>query len=616
MAEKTFTVRSLIIGLVFGSLVAAVNTLLVLTVGIMITAAFISVVALCAYSSFFKAPPPSSKEAVTSYTVHQAAAFAFSIFPIAWIFLVYYDIPRAVGSRIPDWILPDSTLYQDVLAERIVLSRSWGTPLAWMVPVALVSGIAALMVVIWLRDHLIEREDIAFPGAQADIEFIKSVITEKTRLDYLFYGLALGFFFDFIFVHYPTSLGVSPQWLKEIAQTLRLADVTPYIGSVLPGASLCIIVSVGFIGLGMLMSPKSTVNMAGSAVAFYVVLSFILASRGSIETSENFSSQWLAFRYPYGLSLSLGLLLTAALAPIVLKIASPLISGSKWKWKPPFITVAVFGVFCLGVLVLASVLSMGRFVTVFPLSTRIALLIGIAMIGTFVLAIVINARIAGETGIVWMSQYAGVMDSLRRWAVTGLGATGFEGFAITESLQGTRFAAGHLEALKVGKAFDVNPKHQYMSALFGWCFGFLLSTISVFLIWNFYGIGGAALPMVNMQTAAGLVAAFASGQLEIIFNSWFVLIGFIIGVVVFFLQKQGLPFVVTAVGIGAFMGPMYVTTFFVGGLIRFFIEKVKGSTWVHEKGNPFSAGLVLGGIALAPLLMVVVNLIVSIVGGG
>jgi uncharacterized oligopeptide transporter (OPT) family protein len=485
-----------------------------------------------------------------------------------------------------------------------------------MVPVALVSGIAALMVVIWLRDHLIEREDIAFPGAQADIEFIKSVITEKTRLDYLFYGLVLGFFFDFIFVHYPTSLGVSPQWLKEIAQTLRLADVTPYIGSVLPGASFCIIVSVGFIGLGMLMSPKSTVNMAGSAVAFYVVLSFILASRGSIETSETFSSQWLAFRYPYGLSLSLGLLLTAALAPIVLKIASPLISGSKWKWKPPFITVAVFGVFCLGVLVLASVLSMDRFVTVFPLSTRIALLIGVVMIGTFVLAIIINARIAGETGIVWMSQYAGVMDSLRRWAVTGLGATGFEGFAITESLQGTRFAAGHIEALKVGKAFDVNPKHQYMSALFGWCFGFLLSTISVFLIWNFYGIGGAALPMVNMQTAAGLVAAFASGQLEIIFNSWFVLIGFIIGIVAFFLQKQGLPFVVTAVGIGAFMGPMYVTTFFVGGLIRFFIEKVKGTTWVHEKGNPFSAGLVLGGIALAPLLMMVVNLIVSIVGGG
>jgi len=37
---------------------------------------------------------------------------------------------------------------------------------------------------------------------------------------------------------------------------------------------------------------------------------------------------------------------------------------------------------------------------------------------------------------------------------------------------------------------------------------------------------------------------------------------------------------------------------------------------MDEKGKPLSAGLVLGGLALAPLLMVVVNVLVLAFGGG
>jgi uncharacterized oligopeptide transporter (OPT) family protein len=156
MTEKTFTARSLLIGLVFGSLVAVVNAFLALTVGIMITGAMISVVALFAYASLFQAPPPSSKEAVISYTVHQGAAFAFSIFPVAWVLISLNDIPKSAGMRIPDWVLPDRTLYGNDLQQGVVLSKSWITPLSWMVPVAIVSGIAALMVVIWLRNQMIK----------------------------------------------------------------------------------------------------------------------------------------------------------------------------------------------------------------------------------------------------------------------------------------------------------------------------------------------------------------------------------------------------------------------------------------------------------------------------
>ncbi|MBU7048303.1 MAG: OPT/YSL family transporter [Theionarchaea archaeon] len=380
MTEKSFTIRSLAIGLIFGSLVAMANSFLMLTIPIMITAAMVSVVALFAYSSFFRAPPPSPKEAVSAYTVHQAAAFAFSIFPIVWVFLVAYDIPRAVKLGIPDWILPDETLYGEVLVNGEIFSRSWITPLAWMLPVAIVSGIGALMAVIWLRNHYIKDEALIFPEAQADIQLIKGLTTEKYKLDYLFYGLALGFFFDFIFLQYPTSLGAAPEWLRTLASQIQLLDFTPYLTRILPGATLSLTIGLGLLGLGMLMSPKTSFNMAGSAVVFYIIVSALLVSRGTIEGSAVFSSQWSTFRFPYGLSLSVGLLLTAALGPLILKAASPLISGTKWKWKPSLRTAAVFVVFCLGILLLSMILSMDRFVTIYPLDTSQALWVGVVVL--------------------------------------------------------------------------------------------------------------------------------------------------------------------------------------------------------------------------------------------
>lgn len=615
MTENAFTIRSLIIGFIFGSLVAMANAFLMLTIPVTITAAMISVLALFGYAALFRAPPPSSKEAVTALTVHKAAAFAFSIFPVVWVFLLSQDVPRAVGMGIPDWILPDPTLNADVLRNGVIFSRSWITPLAWMLPVAILSGVSALMVVIWLRNHFI-TEDLAFPEAKADIELIKSITTEKYRMNYLFYGLVLGFFFDFLLIHYPTSLGAAPDWLRSLSNQLALVDFTPYLINVLPGASLCIVISIGMLGLGMLMSPKSTFNMVGSAVAFYIILSAFLVSRGSIQAFALFSQQWPAFRFPYGLSISVGVLLTAALAPLVLKIASPLISGTRWKRMPPRNTVAVFALFCAAFLVLMMVLSMDRFVTVFPLHRSTALLAGIVILATFVAGIIVTIRIVGETGASWLAQFFDVTDYVRRGILGGLGVLGFEATAISESLQGTRFAAGQMEALKVGEAFDVRPRHQYLSALFGWCFAWLVTTPFVFLIWHFYGFGTGALPMPNMQVTASVIAALASGRMPSLFSNWFILIGFIIGIIVFFLQKRNLPFVAAAVGIGVFVGPIYVTTFFVGGLIRVIIEKLKGATWMDEKGKPFSAGLVLGGLALAPLIMVVLNVLVLALGGG
>lgn len=615
MTEKVFTLRSLITGLIFGSLVAMANAFMLLTIPVMITAAMLSVAALFAYSTLFKAPPPSSKEAVIAYTVHQAAAFAFSIFPVVWVFIVAYGIPSAIKLRIPDWILPDPTLYGNVLQNGVIFSRSWITPLAWIIPVSIVSGVAALLVVIWLRDHLIEGENLTFPSAQADIEFIKSVSTEKFRMDYLFYGLMAGFFFDFLLIHYPTSMGVSPEWLDAISRRVQLVDFTPYLKSVLPGAAFCIILGLGLLGLGMLMRPRSSMNMTAGAVIFYVLMSALLVSRKTIEPFSSFQSQWAAFRYPYGLSLSIGLFLTAALAPIVLRLASPLITGARWKWKPPLSTLAAFAVFCVFVLMLFSILSADRFVSILPLTRGGALTAGLVVLVTFVVGILVYVRIAGETGTTWMSQFADALDFVRRGALTSLGAVGFEGFALSESLQGPRFAAGQIEALKVGKAFDVNPRHQYLGALLGWCFAWLVSTPFVLLLWHFYGIGRGALPMLNVEAIARMLTTFSAGRMEIVFERWSLLAGFIIGVILLFLEKRNLPFTVTAFAVGVFAGPLYVSTFFCGGLIRILIERVKGAAWMDEKGMPFAAGLVLGGLALAPLLTVLVNVLVLAIGG-
>ena len=616
MIERDFTVRSLLIGLLFGSLIAVANAFLSLTIPMLLTAAMISVMALFAYSSFFRATPPTPREAVTAYTTHQAAALAFSIFPIVWVLLLTVGVTRTYSMGIPDWILPNSSLFGEVYRDRIIFSSSWINPLAWMVPVAMISGIAALIIVIWLKDHFIDQEDLTFPEAQADIQFIKSLSTEKFRFDYLFYGILIGFFFDFLLIHYPISLGTSPQWLISISAHLRLIDLTPYLTGILPGVAFCFTIISGFIGLGMLMSPRSTFNMMGSAIVFYGILSLVLVSRGTIQASGTFSGQWANFRYPYGLSLAIGILVTAGLGPVILKIASPLISGGKWKWKPSSLSLIGFAIFCIAVLILTYILSMDRFISIFPLEGKKTVLVGLTMLGVFVAAILITIRIASEAGILWLGQFADITDYIRRGILTAVGVLGFEGFAISESLRGPRFAAAQVQALKVGQAFDAKPRHQYIGALIGWCFGWLISTPFVFLIWHFYNFGGATLPMPNIQTMANVIVGFSTGQLSGIFNNWYLLTGFIIGIVIFILQKRNLPFLVTAIGIGVFAGPIYVSTFFIGGVLRAILEKLKGLSWFDEKGKPFSAGLVLGGLALAPLFLVIVNVLIVVLGGG
>ena len=632
--EPAFTLRSLIIGIIFGCLITIVNTYQQLTTGMVATAAMISSLAMygVCYVVWGGRRDPGPKEIITAYNIHQAAAFAFSMYPIALIFLIYNKSFQQTGWTMPDWIIPNPITYSDVLTKRIVFHQIWLQPLSWMLPLALFSGVAGLMIVSWFRYQVIEVEKLVFPYGMADAEIIRGVTTNRgtIRAQWLFFGIVVGFVGELLLTQIPTIWPSAPSFLLLPANTLRYRDNTQLLSGFIPGSSWVWIFDITIIGMGMIIPPAASLSMALGAVVFSIFLPYFMIRQGTYRWSSDlatYGQTFNLFRFPYGLSLALGMLPAAALIPIVLQwraFSRGLKAITSWGnalkrgEMPTIFSLGIFFIFA--VLIVAFVGSVLTSPTLVQAGTTvgwgIALFIGVSVVILLIIDSVVGIRIVGETGL----PIPIVSGWLYRFVLLASGYRGFEAYYMTSGIieNGGQIASSQAEAFRVGYLLKAKPLHQYIAALFGWTFGLIVSTFVMFGLWAMYGIGSEAMPMPSMEAGVYSIIALATQQYKFQFISLpYIAYGVLISTVLLLVRAFVPAFTIVPItfGMSAYLGAMYSSTFLIGGLIRILLTRLKGQIWFEEKGIPFAAGLLAGG-ALSIFFAVCIYFIKLAAGGG
>ncbi|MFQ6087661.1 MAG: OPT/YSL family transporter [Candidatus Methanofastidiosia archaeon] len=628
--EPAFTLRALIIGFVFGSLITVVNVYMALTIGVMSTAAMISslMMYLICHTIWGGRRDPGPKEVVTAYNMHQAGAFAWTLYPMATIYLAQHAAFIETGYVLPEWILPNTQTYAEVFAERIVFSGVWFTPLSWMLPLAIWSGIVGLMIASWFRYQVIEVEKLVFPYGMADAEVIRGVTTAKglVRARWLFYGITLGFLVDFWLNLVPVVWESAPSIILELADKISFKDLTPPLAKIFPGGSFVLLFDIGIIGLAMIMPPAASISMGVSAIIFYVFLATIMVRMGVYEWTPESASGGAStglFRYPYGLSLAIGMLPTAAVVPVVLqwkvfirgmKAVMTIKDGIRKADISPRISIGVALLFVVVLGASFTALSNERFISAGDIvSLPFALFLGAMMLVLMLLSTIVDIRTVGETG--W--SFGLVSGWIYRLLIFGSGYAGFELYQFSGPIMDhSGLGTSQMESFRVGYLMKAKPMHQYVTALLGWTLTWFMSTFFIFGLWSMYGTGSEALPMPNMEAGVYFTIALATRQFSVLYDIRYVAFGVLMGVL--FTVIRGIapvfPIVPITFALGMQLGTYYSTTFMAGGILRILLVRIKGQIWYEERGVPFGAGLLVGG-ALAWFVGVVIHFAQLFLGG-
>jgi putative OPT family oligopeptide transporter len=542
---KDFSVRALIVGAVFGVLFGSANAYLGLKVGLTISTAIpLAVISVALFKSLEKIWGRSSiLEANIAQTTGSASSSLASgiIFTIPALFL-------------------------------------WGfePELLQIALLGLLGGMLGIVFMIPLRRFLIVREHgtLPYPEGTAAAQVLIAADTGGSKAKYVFQGLGLGAVYKAILSLaklWPTEVSVQIPGLKKGELGLEATPALMGVGYILGFRISAILVAGGLLSwLGIipaiahfgeyvqnplfpeqtkLISEMSALEIWTRYVRYIgagaVAVGGIITVFKSLPTMINSLKIGLRELSPKSMSeivlhkrvdtdLSFKVVIAVVAIFIIISVGTQYVVGVNQTW----ITRLVGSV--------SIVLFAFIFVTV---SSRIVGLIGVSSNPTSGMAIV---TLLGTSSVFYL---LGWTDDLSKTAVLTIGTV----VAVAASIAGDIS-----QDLKAGYLLGATPMKQQASELFGAFSSSFFIALAVVTLGEVYGFGSKDLAAPQ----ATLMKTVVDGVLQANLPWNLVLIGASFAIVAELLSIPSLPFAV-----GIYLPVSTMTPVFVGGLIKYFIEK-------------------------------------------
>lgn len=579
-----FTLKALVLGILFGIVFGAANAYLGLRAGLTISTSIpVAVMTVAAFRALSAAGHSGSLlEANLSQTVGSASSSVASgvIFTLPALFL---------------WGLSPNLLQMTLLA--------------------MSGGLLGVLFMIPLRRYLIVREHgkLPYPEGTACAEVLVANEVGGNRARFVFYGLAAGAAFKLL-----TS------WLKLIPDHLTLK--IPFLRK----GELGMDVSAALFGVGYILGPRVATMMVGGGLLSWLVIIPAIDWWGATrlvplypETraliSDMSASQiWTRYvRYiGAGAVATAGILTLIRSLPLMLesfrvgakqlrsRVATDAAGGPERTDRDLTLWVVGAGVILIALvlaLVPAGFASLGSvlaraiaaacvivfaffFVTV---ASRIVGLVGVTSNPTSGMTI---AALLGTAGIFLL---LGWTDLAGKAAALTVGCV----VAIAASIAGDTS-----QDLKTGFLLGATPARQQTGELIGVLSSATFVCLSVLLLAKTFGFGSAELPAPQ----ATLMKLVIDGVIDQSLPWTLVSLGVLIAVACELLRIPSLPFAV-----GVYLPVSTMTPLFFGGLIRWWMERSAADPNVaatrRERGILLGSGFVGGegllGVALAGAAM-------------
>jgi uncharacterized oligopeptide transporter (OPT) family protein len=213
------------------------------------------------------------------------------------------------------------------------------------------------------------------------------------------------------------------------------------------------------------------------------------------------------------------------------------------------------------------------------------------------LATSMSAQIVGQTAINPMEVF-GIIVLLAAKAVSSIGQT--EAFLVAAVVAIACGLAGDvMNDFKAGHILHSDPKAQWLGECIGGVVGSFVSVGVFYVILTAYGPSAFGNPEMFIAPQAGAVAAMVGG----IPNVTSFVIGLVLGCVLYVIN-----FPVMTLGLGVYL-PFYLSaTAFIGGALKFIVEKV-APKWDKKGSGLIIASGLLGGEAVIGVIIALIQAI-------
>ncbi|MCI8608497.1 MAG: peptide transporter [Firmicutes bacterium] len=216
----------------------------------------------------------------------------------------------------------------------------------------------------------------------------------------------------------------------------------------------------------------------------------------------------------------------------------------------------------------------------------------ITILGTW-LATSMSAQCVGQSGINPMEIF-GIIVLLAAKAVSSIGDV--EAFYVAAVVAVACGLVGDvMNDFKAGAVLKSDPKAQWIAEVVGALIGGIVSVLILAVILKAYGnqvFGGEMFPAAQASAVAAMVGGISHMPAFII--------GIIVAVILYYVN-----FPVITLGLGVYL-PFYMSaTAFVGGVIRFLVDRLAPNFEKESKGTIIASGL-LGGESIVGVIIAIV----------
>lgn len=425
--------------------------------------------------------------------------------------------------------------------------------------IALIGGILGLLFSIPLRKELIEKEKLHFPDGQAAASLIEAGDEKGTKARVLIYSFSAGAFFSFL----RDKLAIIPSFFNIDSLKLSISKYFSF------GSSISLVPLAG----GFLIGLRFTAAwFFGSIITYFFILPFLVFS--------GFYPDKLSAKFAVSVPLGIGVVIGSAIAYFLIKglpYIKRLYFDYKHTGKKQLFSFGFIFIFFVGILTF--------FLNLDPIVSIMAI------VGSFIMAY-IGGRITGELNVDPMEIFAMiVLISVK--LLLGFSPHLLIPLIILSAIVciAAGIAGDFMQDLKTGFILNTNPRHQAYAQFVGIIFSSLVIGFVIISLANTYGFGNIELPAPQAMAIAQIVKA-ESLELPLLFG---LIIGFIFTVITSFLN---LGILSVAFGIGLYVPIELSLPLFVGGIIRYFVDKQNKT----DKFRLIAAGMIAGEGLIGVLL--------------